>query len=85
MFYVYLLQCADTTFYIGCTNNVQKRLKQHNFLKSGAKYTKMRRPVELKYVEEYVTLAEGRKREAEMKRLTRKQKERLICQLPNFL
>jgi putative endonuclease len=80
IFYVYLLECADTTFYIGCTNNLEKRLHQHNTAKNGAHYTKIRRPVALKYVEEHQTLAEGRKREAELKRLTRKEKEKLILQ-----
>jgi putative endonuclease len=78
MFYAYLLQCADSTYYAGCTNNLEKRLKEHNYAKNGAHYTKIRRPVVLKYVEEFETLAEGRKREAEFKRLTRQQKEELV-------
>jgi putative endonuclease len=78
MFYVYLLECADTTYYVGCTNNLERRIHQHNTAKSGAHYTKIRRPVVLKYTEEYQTLAEGRKREAEMKKLKRQQKKDLI-------
>ncbi|MDO8626414.1 MAG: GIY-YIG nuclease family protein [Candidatus Magasanikbacteria bacterium] len=71
---VYILQCADGTLYTGCTNNLEKRLRAHNSGKAGAKYTKGRRPVKLIYKEVYNTLATGRKREAEIKRLTRPEK-----------
>ncbi len=75
---VYILKCADDTLYTGCTNNLDKRLHQHNNLKSGAHYTKLRRPVELVYSETHSTLAEARAREAEIKRLTKIQKLSLI-------
>ncbi len=78
MYYVYILQCADLTYYTGCTNNLKKRLKEHNGSKTGAHYTKIRRPVSLKYFEEYETLADARKREAEIKRFDRVEKEKLI-------
>lgn len=71
---VYILECADTTLYIGSTNNLEKRLKEHNGAKKGAHYTKIRRPVMLKHTETFSTLSEARKREAELKRLSRKQK-----------
>ena len=48
MWVVYLLRCADGTLYCGITNNIERRLKQHNGIQSGgAKYTRSRRPVEL--------------------------------------
>lgn len=72
---VYILQCADQTYYTGCTINLEKRLKQHNESKSGAHYTKIRRPVTLKYSESYDTISEARSREAEIKRLKRVEKE----------
>jgi putative endonuclease len=78
MYFVYILQCADTSLYIGATNNLEKRLKEHNTSKLGAHYTKIRRPVVLKYSEEYQTLKGARKREAELKRLTREKKLDLI-------
>ncbi len=78
MFFVYILECADTTLYVGSTNNLEKRLKEHNHLKSGAHYTKIRRPVVLKYKEEVETFKESRRREAEIKRFTRKEKLLLI-------
>ena len=75
--FTYILECSDGTYYIGSTNNLEKRLIQHNALKSGAHYTKIRRPVYLKYKEEYATLGEARKREAQLKKLTRSEKEML--------
>jgi putative endonuclease len=78
MFYAYILECADGTFYIGCTNNLEKRLKQHNESKQGAHYTKIRRPVVLKYSEKFKTLKEARRREAEIKRWHREKKINLI-------
>lgn len=79
MFFVYILECADGTFYIGSTNNLQKRVIQHNGWKSGAKYTKARRPVVLKYSEQVESYSLARKREAQLKRLTRKQKEMFLA------
>ncbi len=78
MFYTYILKCADGTYYVGCTNNLEKRIIQHNTSKSGAHYTKIRRPVELIYKEEYSTLGEARAREAEIKSWPRAKKESLF-------
>lgn len=78
-FIVYILQCADTTLYVGCTNDLTKRLHQHNHLKSGARYTKTRRPVTLVHSETYKTLKKGRAREAAIKRLGRAEKIILIA------
>ena len=78
MFFVYILECSDKSLYVGCTNDLEKRLNQHNNLKSGAHYTKIRRPVVLKYHESFSTLLEARSREAEIKRWKRKEKMDLI-------
>lgn len=72
--FVYILECADKTLYVGCTNNLEKRLKEHNNSKGGAHYTKIRRPVILKYSEQFPTLAQARIREAALKRLPRDKK-----------
>lgn len=77
MNYTYILQCNDNTFYTGWTNDLDKRILAHNS-KRGAKYTKSRLPVSLIYYESFETKEEAMKREAEIKRLTRKQKEELI-------
>jgi putative endonuclease len=78
MFYVYILECSDKTLYVGSTNDLDKRIYAHNNLKSGAHYTKVRRPVVLKYHEKLETYGEARKRERELKRLTRKEKLNII-------
>ena len=76
-FIVYILECADKSYYTGCTNNLKGRLKEHNSSKRGAHYTKIRRPVTLKYSERFNTLLEARRREAEIKDWRREKKERL--------
>lgn len=78
MYYTYILECADKTLYVGSTNDLEKRLYKHNHLKSGAHYTKIRRPVVLKYREEFETYGESRAREGEIKRLSRIQKIKLV-------
>ena len=77
-FYTYILECSDKTLYVGCTNNLEKRLAQHNNSKQGAHYTKIRRPVILKYSEKFKTLLKARRREAEIKSWGRKKKLSLI-------
>lgn len=78
---VYILRCNDDSLYTGSTNNLEKRLHEHNNLKSGAHYTKIRRPVELVYFEMYETMSEVRKRENEIKKLKREEKEKLIWKI----
>jgi putative endonuclease len=77
-FYTYVLECADKTLYVGSTNDLEKRLIQHNNSKCGAHYTKIRRPVILKYSELFKTLTEARHRETEIKRWRREKKINLI-------
>lgn len=78
-YFVYILQCADNSLYTGSTNDLEKRLKQHNNSKHGAHYTKIRRPVALKYFEKFKTFKEARSREAEIKTLSREEKLSLIA------
>lgn len=75
---VYILKCRDGTLYTGSTVDLTKRLREHNEQKSGAHYTKIRRPVELMYSEIFSTLKEARGREAEIKRLSRSEKLCLV-------
>lgn len=77
-YFTYILECSDNTLYIGSTNNLEKRLYQHNNSKSGAHYTKIRRPVALKYSETFSTLSEALSREVEIKRWKRDKKMELI-------
>ena len=78
MYFVYILTCSDKTLYVGSTNDLPRRLHAHNHLKSGAHYTKIRRPVKLAYSEKVTTFAKARAREAEIKRLARSEKLGLI-------
>ncbi len=77
MNYTYILKCADNTLYCGWTNHLENRLKAHNQGK-GAKYTKTRRPVALAYWEEFSTKEEAMRREAAIKKLSRKDKLKLM-------
>lgn len=76
---VYLLQCSDNTIYCGVTNNLQRRLRQHNGeIKGGARYTSARRPCALIYQEIYEDKSQAMKREYEIKQLSRIEKQRLV-------
>jgi putative endonuclease len=77
-YFVYILKCADDSLYAGATNNLEKRVKQHNSAKAGAHYTKIRRPVRLVYSEQFKTLLKARQREAEVKSWRRGKKLTLI-------
>lgn len=78
MYFTYILECNDKTLYVGSTNDLEKRLHAHNNLKSGAHYTKIRRPVTLKYSESFKTYSKARAREGELKRFNREEKLNLI-------
>ena len=77
MNYTYILECKDGSYYTGWTNNLDKRLQDHNAGK-GAKYTKARRPVLLAYYETFETKEEAMRREYAIKQMTRAEKEKLI-------
>ena len=75
--YMYILECADGSFYTGWTNDLQKRLRRHNQGKA-SKYTRSRLPVRLVYMEEHQTKQEAMKREYAIKQLSRQDKMQLI-------
>ena len=75
--YVYLLTCADDTYYIGTARDVAARVAVHNTGK-GAKYTRPRRPVTVAWQEGPMTVSRALRREYQLKQLTRAQKEKLI-------
>lgn len=78
-YYFYILRCADNSLYSGITNNLEKRLREHNSVNSkGAKYTRAKRPVKLVYSEKYRSKKTAMKREIEVKRLTKAEKEKLV-------
>ena len=76
---LYILKCADNTLYTGIAKEAEKRLVEHNGSPKGAKYTKARRPVTLVYEEKHRSKSSALKRELEIKKMTRSQKEKLIA------
>ncbi len=75
--YTYILRCSDNTFYTGWTNNIERRLYIHN-LGKGSRYTRARLPVKLVYLEIFDDKIAAMKREAEIKKMSREQKLKLI-------
>lgn len=79
MYSLYILKCSDNTLYTGITTDIEKRLKMHRGeLPGGAKYTRARLPVKIVYTEEVWDRSEATKRELQIKKLSRKEKLRLI-------
>lgn len=77
-YFVYILKCADGTLYTGIATDTERRLDEHNNSDKGAKYTRVRRPVELVYTEELEDRSSACKREYAIKQLKREEKLRLI-------
>ena len=75
---MYVVECADGTYYTGITTDMTRRLNEHNRTKRGAKYTRSRRPVRLIYFESHENRSEASRAEAAFKKLTRKKKEAYI-------
>jgi putative endonuclease len=72
--FVYILECADKTFYTGVTTDLERRVKEHNSGKLGAKYTRPRQPVKLIYSAGFKDRSLALKEEARIKSLTKKEK-----------
>ena len=81
MNYTYIVKCGDGSLYTGWTNHLEKRIQAHNAGK-GAKYTKSRLPVVLVYYETFETKQEAMSRERAIKRLSRKEKLKLVDKFP---
>lgn len=77
-YYVYIVRCNDETLYTGITNNLEKRILAHNTSKTGAKYTRSRRPVSLVYQELCNDKSHAQKREHEIKKYPKQKKLHLI-------
>jgi len=75
--YCYIVECSDGTYYTGWTIDPERRLATHNKGR-GAKYTKMRLPVKLIYVETQTDRKSAMKRERAIKKMTRSQKQKLF-------
>lgn len=80
MYFFYIVRCSDNSLYCGQTNNLVKRISEHNSSKTrSAKYTKIRRPVSLAYFEKFETLQLAMKRELQVKKWSKKKKEALVA------
>ena len=75
--YTYIVRCSDGTLYTGWTNDLDKRIRDHNEGR-GAKYTRSRRPVILAYYEEFLTKEEAMSREWAIKHMPGAKKEEMI-------
>lgn len=86
VFYVYILNTIGKNnkrrFYTGYTNDLYRRLEEHKAGK-GARFTKGKKKIELKYVETYINRKEAMKRELEIKTYSRKEKAELIKSFKN--
>lgn len=81
MWYVYILKCKDKTLYTGVTNDLARRVEEHNFSDLGAKYTKARRPVKLVYSCCFENRSLAQREEWRIKKLKRGDKIILIGRL----
>ena len=82
MYYLYILECSDKTFYTGICVNLEKRIAEHNSSNLGAKYTFSRRPVKLVFSKEFKDWSASSKEEARIKKLTRAEKLSFLDTLP---
>jgi putative endonuclease len=76
-FYTYIARCNDNSLYTGYCKDINSREKKHN-LGKGAKYTKQRRPIKIIYSEEFKSKVEAMRREREIKKFSKINKEKLI-------
>ena len=80
MYFVYMLKCADDTFYTGIATELERRIEEHNCSNKGAKYTRTRRPVTLVYSEKHPDRSSASKREYEIKKkMSRTEKLKLAA------
>ena len=76
---MYVVVCADESYYCGITTDIKRRLHEHNNTRRGAKYTRSRRPVDLVYYELHENRSQASKAESSFKKLTRPEKDKMLC------
>jgi len=76
-FFTYMLRCSDKSYYVGHTDNLERRLAEHDTGANGG-YTAARRPVHLVWFDESPTREEAKVVEAQLKKWSRRKKEALI-------
>jgi putative endonuclease len=83
VYYCYILCCADDSFYVGVTDDLAQRVRDHNEGR-GASWTAARRPARLVWTEEHPTLSAARTRENQLKRWSREKKDVLVRASPRL-
>jgi len=79
VWFLYVVRCSDDTLYTGVTTSPDRRLKEHNKGRRGAKYTQSRRPIDdMVLLDWFVGRSRAQKAEHKFKKLTREQKEKII-------
>ncbi len=77
-YFVYIVECADKSYYTGITNDVDRRVEEHNLGLYFTSYTYSRRPVVLKYFERFQDVTQAIDFEKQVKGWSRKKKEALF-------
>lgn len=77
-YYVYILKCADNSYYTGFTNDIERRLNEHNYGINKESYTHNRRPLELVFCTEFNDVNQAISFEKQVKGWSRKKKEAII-------
>lgn len=83
--FIYMLRCSDNSLYTGITTDVDRRLEEHNAEKSVTRYTRARQPVELVYQESANSRSDAGKREVQLKKLKKTDKELLVQNHKDYL
>ncbi|WP_299433895.1 GIY-YIG nuclease family protein [uncultured Aquimarina sp.] len=73
-YYVYIVECSDKSLYVGLTNNIDRRIKEHNFGLNDNSYTSNRRPVNLIFCQEFIQFRQAEEFEKKIKKWSRKKK-----------
>lgn len=76
--FLYVLKCADGTYYTGITTDPGRRLHEHNSTKKGAKYTRSRRPNTIVFCAEFANRSSAARAESTLRRCSKSQKENVI-------
>jgi len=84
-YYIYILQCADETYYTGLTSDLKRRLREHTSGKDHRAFTYSRRPVKLVWFEEIADKETARRREKQVKSMKRTKKEALALEAKDSL
>ena len=76
--FIYMIKCSDASLYTGVTTDVERRFKEHKESKKGSKYARAKIPLRVVYTETCANRSEAQIREAQIKKLTHKEKVQLI-------